>query len=67
MLTTVLLVILVLVLLGGFLPWGAGPPVAPGQPMEPAPLYRGYGYGWGVGGPIGIILVILVVLLMGGL
>lgn len=47
--TTILLIILVILLLGGFTGWGGG---------------RGYGYGpWGFGVP-GLLLVILVVYLL---
>lgn len=61
--TTVLVVVLLVILLGGLVPWdrGAPPPVA-GAPTPMSPWYSGYGYGWGIGGPIGLLLVIVLIL-----
>lgn len=56
-----IIIILVIALLGGLIPFGAGP-AAPG----PVPFYRGYGYGWGVGGVLGTVLVIVLILALLG-
>lgn len=56
---TILLVLLVLLLIGGLLPFGG--PVAPS-----AGPYHGYGYGWGTAGVLGPILVVLLVLVLLG-
>lgn len=62
MLVTILVVVLVLALLGGLMPFGGGP-VAPGA----APgWYHGYGYGAGAGGVLGLIVVVLLVLALLG-
>lgn len=68
---TILLIILVLILLGAFIPWGSGPVLPPGTPQPPgagsAPYYPyGYGYGWSPIGIVGFIVIILVVLLLLG-
>jgi hypothetical protein len=53
MIVTILVVILVLYLIGGIGPWSPGG--------------LGYGYGTlGLGGPVGVILVIIVVLFLMG-
>lgn len=59
---TILLIILVIALVGGLVPFGG--PVAPGGP---APLYRGYGFGWGVGGLLGTILIVVLILALLGI
>lgn len=72
MLMTVLLVLLVLALIGGvvpFGPWaGPGPITGPvvGQPGPAAPyVYHGYGFGpWGGVGLI--VVVVLLLVLLGG-
>lgn len=53
MISTVLLVVLILVLLGGFGPWGGG-----------TGYYRGYGMG--MPGGIGLVLVIILILVFLG-
>lgn len=50
---TILVIVLILILLGGIVPWG-GTAVGP---------YHGYGHGWNAGG---LILVVLLVLLLAG-
>lgn len=58
MLLTVLLIVLILVLLGGFVPFNAGNP----------PMRRcGYGLGHGFNGVVFVLVVILVLLLVTGL
>lgn len=60
-LSTILIVILVLALFGGFVPWGG--PIAPGaQPRA----YPGYGFGFPVGGTLGLVLLILLILMLVG-
>lgn len=66
MLGIVLLVFVVLLLFGGFMPFGAGPGPMPGTPVQAGPLYHGYGYGWGGGGVLGTILVIVLILVLLG-
>lgn len=56
MLWTILLVIVVLALLGGF--WNYGPPG-----VGPRPLYHGYGFGWG-GGAVGVIVLVVLILFL---
>lgn len=56
MLGTILIVMLILVLLGGAVPYGTAR-VGP---------YHGYGYGWQGGGLIGLLLVIVLVLALVG-
>lgn len=68
MLSTVLIVFLMLVLIGGFYPWsGPGaPPVAPGQepPIMDPVFYSGYGHGARVGLPALALLIILAILVL---
>lgn len=52
MLGTILLIVLVLILIGGFAPWGG-----------PRPFY---GVGWGGGGFVGLLLVIVLILVLTG-
>jgi hypothetical protein len=56
---TVIIVLLILFLIGGLAPWPG--PVAPGGPP-----YHGYGFGWPVGGLLGLILLVLLVLALLG-
>jgi hypothetical protein len=60
MLGTVLLIVLVVLLIGGFFP---GPMVGPG----PAPLYPGYGFRSGTLGIVGTLLVIVLILYVLGI
>lgn len=62
-LSTLLVVILILVLLGGVFPWGPGP-AAPGTGTRPA--YPGYGYGLPLGGVLGTVLIIVLILALIG-
>lgn len=59
---TILVVILVIALVGGLVPWG-GPVAAPG---DPRPLYHGYGFGPAGGGILGLVLVVLLILFLLG-
>jgi hypothetical protein len=63
MLGTVLLILLVLLLLGGLMPFGGAGPVAPGTP---GPYYHGYGFGLTGGGVIGAILVVMLIVVLLG-
>lgn len=63
MLSTVLIILLILFLIGGFFPPLAGP--GPGSPG--VPLYHGYGYGPYAGGVLGTILILLIVLALLGM
>lgn len=50
MLSTVLIVILILLLIGAFPTWPHG----------------GFGYGWGPGGLVGVILIVVLILALTG-
>lgn len=70
--TTLLIILLLLALFGGIVPWrgyGSMPPapgaVTPQQANDPR-LWHGYGYGPYVPGGIGIIVLILIVLVVSG-
>ncbi len=68
-LTTFLIVVLLIFLIGGAVPWGypGNPAPQPGQPAPPAPGYwHGYGFGPAVPGGIGLIVLVLVALLLIG-
>jgi hypothetical protein len=54
---TIILIILVIALLGGFFPYGAND-ISPGRPF--------YGMGYGGGGGLGLIVVVLIILLVLG-
>lgn len=62
-LSTLLIIILVIFLVGGFVPLSGGP-VSPETPARP--LYPGYGFGFPAGGIIGVILLVLLVLALVG-
>ena len=71
--TVLLIVLLLLALIGGIVPWmgntySVPPQVPPGQPVPPVqPAYlHGYGYGPFVPGAIGLILLVLIVLVVAG-
>lgn len=55
--STIVLIILVLILLGGFVPTRDTPEGS---------WYHGYGYGWPGGSVLGIILVIILILVLTG-
>ena len=66
---TLLIVILVLALLGGAVPWGGyavPPPAQPGQPVPPGGYFHGYGWGPVVPGGLGLVLVIVLILVLLG-
>lgn len=56
MLGTILIVVLVLLLVGGLVPFGP----------TPAGPYHGYGYGWNGGGLLGLLLVVMLILVLLG-
>lgn len=67
---TILIIVLVLFLIGGSVPWqyGAAPP--PAQPGQPAPqpgYWHGYGYGPSVPGGAGLVLLIVLILVLFGM
>lgn len=64
MLLTILLVIVVIALLGGFYPW-SGPNVPPGQPAAPPRYYHGYGFGMPFGA-LGVVIIIVLLLAVFG-
>lgn len=61
---TLLILLLVVLLLGGIVPWGVPNP-APGDPRG-LRFAHGYGYGPGVPGVLGLLLVVVVVLALLG-
>jgi hypothetical protein len=64
MLGIILLVVLILVLFGGTVPWGP----YPGNPSAPGanPYWHGYGFGPVVPGGLGFILIIVLILVLLG-
>lgn len=62
-LSTLLIIILVIFLVGGFVPLSGGP-VSPETPARP--LYPGYGLGFPAGGVLGLLVVILLLLALAG-
>lgn len=56
---TIILIILVIALVGGLVPWGT-------WGAQPQSRYPGYGYGNPVGGGLGLIIVIILILVLFG-
>lgn len=56
---TILIVVLVILLLGGLVPFG-------GAPAAPVAPYHGYGYGFPAGGLLGTLLVVVIILAVVG-